>query len=155
MTALCQIRTCLNSRPLCPLPTCNDDPPEALTPGHFLIGHSLMALPGKESSEVPSSTLHRWHLHQNLIQHFWKRWSEEYIVELNKYMKWLHESRNVGVGDIVLLRDATLFPTRWPLARVIDVHDNLVRVVTLRTEKGEYKRPVTKIAMLLPSESNN
>lgn len=133
-TVLCQIEACINSRPLCPLTTYNDDPPEALTPGHFLIGHSLTTLPDKESYEVPSSTLRRWHLCQNLIRHFWKRWSEEYIVELNKYTKWFHKSRNVRVGDIVLLRDAILFPTRWPLARVIDVHpgkDSLVRVVTL------------------------
>jgi hypothetical protein len=157
-TVLCQIEACLNSRPLCPLPTSNGDSLEVLTPGHFLIGRPLMALPDKESSEIPSSTLRRWHLCQNLIRHFWKRWSEEYIVELNKYTKWFHKSKNVEVGDIVLLRDVTLFPTRWPLARVIDVHpgrDNLVHVVTLKTEKGEYKRPIMKIAMLLLTKSDN
>ena len=157
-TVLCQIEACLNSRPLCPLPTGDGDSLEVLTPSHFLIGHPLMALPDKGSSEIPSSTLRRWHLCQNLIRHFWKRWSEEYIVELNKYTKWFNKSRNVEVGDIVLLRDVTLFPTRWPLARVIDVHpgrDNLVRVVTLKTERGEYKRPITKIAMLLPAKSDN
>ena len=42
----------------------------------------------------------------------------------------------------MLLRDIALFPTKWPLARVVAVHSgkgNLIRVVTLRTEKGESK----------------
>ena len=117
-TVLCQIEACLNSRPLCLMPTNRDnDSLEVLTPSHFLIGHSLMALPDKESPEVPLSTLRRWHLCQNLTRHFWKRWAEEYIIELNKYTKWFHKSINVAVGDIVLLRDTVIFPTRWPLAR--------------------------------------
>ena len=43
-TVLSQIEACLNSRPLVALP-CNDDGVEALTPGHFLIGRPLEALP--------------------------------------------------------------------------------------------------------------
>ncbi len=65
--------------------------------------------------------------------------------------------RNVVVGDIVILKDETLFPTKWPLARVIDVHpgrDNLVRVVTIKTEKGIYRRPVTKIVVLVPADQD-
>ena len=77
---------------------------------------------------------------------------------LNKYTKWPHKSRNVSVGDIVVLRDVTLFPTSWPLARVIDVHpgkDNLIRVVTVKTSKGIYKRPVTKIVVVLPARPSD
>ena len=154
-TVLCQIEACLNSRPLCTLATCDNDSPTILTPGHFLVGHALMALPDKESSDVPSSTLHRWHLCQNLIRHFWDKWAREYLVELNRYTKWFRKSRNIAVGDIVLLRDTVLFPTRWPLARVIAVHpgkDDLVRVVTLKTERGEYKRPITKLVVLIPAD---
>ena len=36
-TVLAQVESCLNSRPLVPLCTHNDDGIEALTPGHFLI----------------------------------------------------------------------------------------------------------------------
>ena len=43
-TFLTQIEACLNSRPLVVLPS-DDDCIEALTPGHFLIGRSLEALP--------------------------------------------------------------------------------------------------------------
>ena len=153
-TTICQIEACLNSRPLIPS---DQDVTEVLTPGHFLIGRPLTALPDPSSStsEQPMSLLRRWQLCQNLVRHFWSRWSNEYITILNKYTKWPHKSRNVSVGDIVVLRDEVLFPTDWPLARVIDVHpgrDNLVRVVTVRTAKGTYKRPVTKVVVVLPAK---
>ena len=43
-TLLCQVEAVLNSRPLCPL---SNDPDnlQVLTPGHFLIGTSLLAPP--------------------------------------------------------------------------------------------------------------
>lgn len=43
-TVLTQIEAFLNSRPLCPL-TENPDDLDVLTPGHFLIGESLLAVP--------------------------------------------------------------------------------------------------------------
>ena len=43
-TVLSQIEACLNNRPLVALPQ-DDDGIEALTPGHFLIGRPLEALP--------------------------------------------------------------------------------------------------------------
>ncbi len=49
-----------------------------------------------------------------------------------------------------------MVPTKWPLAKVVQVHegrDKLVRVVSIKTATGIYKRPITKIALLLPSES--
>ncbi|XP_037932511.1 uncharacterized protein LOC119667293 [Teleopsis dalmanni] len=42
-TVLIQIECCLNSRPLCPL-TDNIEDLNALTPGHFIVGSSLMTL---------------------------------------------------------------------------------------------------------------
>ena len=42
-TVMAQIEACLNSRPLVPLPT--EEGLEVLTPGHFLVGRALEALP--------------------------------------------------------------------------------------------------------------
>ena len=49
-----------------------------------------------------------------------------------------------------------MVPTKWPLNKVIQTHtgkDGLVRVVIIKTATGTYKRPVTKITLLLPSDS--
>ena len=48
-TILTQVAACLNSRPIAPLP-CDGDTVEPLTPGHFLIGRPLDALPDPSDS---------------------------------------------------------------------------------------------------------
>jgi hypothetical protein len=56
-------------------------------------------------------------------------------------------------GDIVLLKEDGIVPTKWPLGRVVQVFpgkDKIVRVVTVQTSIGTYRRPVSKIALLLP-----
>ena len=68
-TTLAQIEACLNSRPLVPLP----EPSEALevlTPGHFLIGKPLTALPDPPEIHLPITLLRGWHLCQKLTSPF-------------------------------------------------------------------------------------
>ena len=155
-TVLTQIEACLNSRPLVPVNNPDDDGIEVLTPGHFLIGQPLMALPDPAMSYQSVSLLRRWHLWQTLVRHFWKRWSLEYLSTLQKFSKWVHPSRNLSVGHVVVLIEDGTVPTQWPLARVTKTYpgeDGIVRVVDLKTSKGTYRRPVHKIAVLL-SETN-
>ena len=66
-----QVESCLNSRPITSLSSPSCDGISALTPGHFLIGKPLRAYPGMVITTSPS-TLRRWTLCQNLIQHFWQ-----------------------------------------------------------------------------------
>ena len=61
-TVLTQVEVCLNSRPLTALP-CEEDM-QVLTPGHFLIGKPLQALPNPPSSYQSVTTLRRWELCQ-------------------------------------------------------------------------------------------
>jgi hypothetical protein len=154
-TVLTQVEACLNSRPLVPINSANDDGIEVLTPGHFLIGKPTTALPDPQISYKSISVLRRWHLCQCLIRHFWQRWENEYLSSINKYNKWKYPSRNVAPGDVVILQESGIAPTKWPLGRVLETHpgqDNLVRVVTLKTAQGVYKRPISKIAVLLPMD---
>jgi hypothetical protein len=153
-TVLSQIEACLNSRPLVSVPG-GEDGIEALTPGHFLVGRPLESFPDPFSSYRSLSLLRRWHLCQSLVRHFWKRWSKEYLVSLQRLSKWHRSRKNLLVGDIVILREDNMVATKWPLARVIQTHegkDGIVRVVTLKTRTGIYTRPVAKLVPLLPSE---
>ena len=80
------------------------------------------------------------------------------MVNLARVNKWLGHSRNIQVGDIVVLKEDNMVPTKWPLARVIQVHpgkDQRVRVVTLKTSSGVYKRPIVKLVLLLPIEDGS
>ena len=154
-TVLTQVEACLNSRPLIPLESAGEEGIEALTPGHFLIGRPLNSIPDTSLAHPSLSLLRRWQLCQTLVRHFWQRWSKEYLNIKNKFNKWRHPTRNIEVGDIVILKEDNTIPSQWPLARVVDTHpgaDNLVRVVTVKTSQGVYRRPITKIIFLLSND---
>ena len=102
-TVLAQVESGLNSRPLVSLPPDNDGI-GALTPGHFLIGRLLEALPDPSFSNRSFTLLRHWHLCQALVRHFWQRWLSEYITSLKRYTKWYHPSKNICVGDIVICK---------------------------------------------------
>lgn len=149
-TLLYQIEQCLNSRPLCPV---TSDPSDLsiLTPGHFLIGNSLLAPPDNPKEFENSTILSRWHLVQRLYHNFWKRWQHEYLVRLQQRPKWQTQVSNIKQGDLVLIIEDNLPPSRWILGRIVDTHpgtDGLVRVVTIKCKNTTVKRPITKIALL-------
>lgn len=71
-TNFSQIEAVLNSRPLTELsPDPSDFTP--LTPGHFLIGAPLTALPELDIQEVSDNRLPKYKLIQKMYQHFWSR----------------------------------------------------------------------------------
>ena len=127
-TVLTQIEACLNSRPLSSIASIdNKEGIEIMTPGHFLIGRPLTAVPDPPSLRQ---------LCQALVRHFWKRWSAEYLTTVNRLNKLRYPTRNIEIGDVVLMREDNTGPTQWPLARVTSVYqgqDGLVRVVKLNT----------------------
>ena len=129
-----------------------EDGIEDLTPGHFLVGAPLEALPDTESPASSISLLRRWHLCQALVQHLWQCWSTEYLDNLQKLSRWHFPSRNLRVGYIVCLREDPMAPTKWPLAHITEVHpgqDGKVRVITVKTMKGIYQHPIVKVVPLM------
>ena len=88
------------------------------------------------------------------MRHFWKWWSAENLTTVNRLNKWRYPTRNIEVGDVVLMTEDNTGPTQWPSAYVTSVYqgqDGLVRVVKLKTSKGEYNRPISKVVLLLPN----
>lgn len=147
VTVLTQIEANMNSRPLTSL---SNDPGElnVLTPGHFLIGTSLLSLPEPDYTSIPSNRLHHYHELQRLVQQHWDRWRKEYLCEQNHQRKKSVSAIDVHVGQIVLVQDEGKPSVSWPLARIENVHpgdDGIVRVVTLRTSSGIYKRSISRI----------
>ena len=153
-TILTQVEACLNSRPKVYTNSSDDDGIEILTPGHFLIGQPLCSILDPAFSDRSLSLFKRWDMCQYQVRHFWNRWSEEYLTSLNKYSRWYRQSKNLEVGDVVLLKEDGIIPTVWPMARIIEVHPGKDSLVWVVTAKGTYKRPVSKVALLLSSDSN-
>lgn len=149
-TILASIESCLNSRPLTPLSDDQDDL-AALTPGHFLIGSSLLT--PAEPEEIPSKTalLNRWRKVKIIQQEFCRRWKSEYLCELYKRSKWKLTQPDLQLNDLVVMRQEGTCPNEWRLGRVIKVYhgrDNRVRVVDLKTKAGVITRPIHKLVLL-------
>lgn len=152
-TTLCQIESCLNSRPLCPISNDPDDF-EALTPGHFLIGRLLISRSQPSTLEIPTNRLDYWKRIYQITQRFWNQWQSEYFSRLQQRPKWASETNNFENGQLILLKEDNLPPSQWKLGRVIQTHpgdDGLTRVVTIRTATSILKRPIVKICVL-PSQ---
>lgn len=153
-TLLTQIEACLNSRPLTAIENDVDDT-TILTPGHFLIGSSLNAVPESIIDEKRTFRS-RWQLIQKITQDFWKVWSSEYLSQLQQLPKWKQKRENMKIGDIVLIKEDRLPPTTWMMGKISDVHpgkDNGVRAATVYSNNKHFKRPITKLCKL-PIENN-
>ncbi|XP_046420473.1 uncharacterized protein LOC124179783 [Neodiprion fabricii] len=155
-TLLVELESILNSRPLTPLSS-NPNDTTALSPSHFLVGNSLLLPTEHNYLKVPDNRLSRWQHLQKVRQHFWNRWYQEYLSELQKRQKWHFNHSNVNVGTLVLLKEENLPPLQWLLGRVVEVHvgaDNIVRVATVRTSTGLFKRAVKKLCPLPVEEED-
>ncbi|XP_076299895.1 uncharacterized protein LOC143218550 [Lasioglossum baleicum] len=155
-TVLCQVEACLNSRPISAL---TDEPTDlsALTPGHFIIGRPLIAVPEESALEINPNRLDRWQQVRKITEQIWRSWSSDYLHTLHQRRKWQQDRANLSVNELVLLKNSLLPPSKWQLARITQLHpgpDEKVRVVTVRTVDGELKRPITQICPL-PVKSQN
>lgn len=153
-TLLCKIEACLNSRPIAPLSDSFDDY-ESLTPGHFLIGSALNVPPEPSLLHLNENRLSRWQLVRHITERFWKLWATDYVNTLQQRSKWRTIEPNLKIGQMVLVRNATLPPCKWELGRIAQLYpgpDGLTRVVTVKTATSEYKRPIVKLC-LHPIES--
>nr|CAH7738741.1 unnamed protein product [Callosobruchus chinensis] len=149
-TILTQVEAILNSRPITPISSCPDDL-LALTPSHFLIGRPATALPDPDLRDLPISRLSRYQLLQQVQQHFWARWSMEYISELQQRTKWKTQQSSIQIGSLVIIREDHLPPLQWKIGRVTKLHpgpDGIVRVATIRTSQGEVKRSFARFCVL-------
>ncbi|XP_062704296.1 uncharacterized protein LOC134286661 [Aedes albopictus] len=146
-TLLAQVAACMNSRPISAI---SDDPADhqPLTPAHFLIGRPLDALPEVNHLEQQISSLSRWNYVQRVAQDFRARWQSEYVLALQRLVKWQASSPNVSVGDFVLLVDDNEKPQQWLLGRIKELFpgtDGRVRVVSVKTANGVFRRDVRKL----------
>lgn len=150
-TAIAQVEAVMNSRPLHPMSSDPNDL-EALTPGHFLVGRPLNSLTEPcDDSIIKLSMTNRWKRIVAVHHSFWQRWSNEYLNLLQERSKWALTCNNIENGMLVLIAEDNTPPGRWALGRVVECHpgnDKAVRVVTIKTKAGLFKRNIHKICPL-------
>ena len=154
-TTICIVEQTLNARPLTPVSSDLNDL-GALTPNHFLLGNKNVCLPYLPCTEefVDHRKLFRQtKAYANLIL---DRFRKEYLPTLNNRKKWrstANETRKEG--DLVWLIEDSDKRGYYNLVRVtetIDGSDGVIRSAIVRTNNGVYKRPVVKLAPVLPGK---
>ncbi|XP_062535430.1 uncharacterized protein LOC134204669 [Armigeres subalbatus] len=120
LTLLIQAEACLNSRPLTQM-TSDPNDLEVLTPGHFLVHRSLIAVPEPSLAEVPINRLDRYQQTQEYLRRIWKQWQSDYLSGLQPRTRWTQQRDNIKVGTMVLLKDDNLPPLKWRLGQVTQV----------------------------------
>lgn len=147
---LTQIEATVNSRPLTPLST-NPFDLLPLTPAHFLIGRPLISAPDVDVRDVSTNRLSSYQRLQQLNQHFWERWSKEFISETQQRVKWKSTQQSLKTGTLVVIKEDNQPPLVWKLGRIESLHpgkDGVSRVATVRTSTGLTKRAFSKICPL-------
>lgn len=148
-TVMCEIESVVNNRPITPVSSDKDDD-EPLTPSHLLsLGSTGTAPPVLGARD--DCYRRRWRYIQYLVDRFWRRWTKEYLPSIQHRRKWIADSPNAHVGDIVLIMDELTHRNQWPMGRIVRLHvgrDAKVRSCDVKTQKGHCTRPVTKLCLL-------
>ena len=161
LTSVTEVELILNSRPLTYMSA--TDLEEPLTPTHLINGRCLLTLPDHlcylesdvDFSPSAKFTLNRRmkHLH-SILDHFWRRWKKEYLLELRENHRYSSGKTQdqVSVGDVVIIHD-DLPRGMWRLGVItekIKGEDNAVRGAIVRIKSGRgpasfLRRPVQKL----------
>ena len=160
-TLLTEVEAIVNSRPLTVETLSDAGSPCPLTPAHLLTMKSNVIFPPAGIFlRTDIYCRQRWRRVQHIANEFWSRWNKEYLSSLQPRTKNQTMSRNLKVGDIVLLKETDSARNDWPIAKVIDTHydaqQKCVRSVTLRLASQDLNsartvkiRPVNKLILLV------
>ena len=164
-TAVAEVEMVVNSRPISYVSS--EDFEEPLTPSHLLTGYRVLTVPGPSGdisdpdyrSGNSTDLCRRLRYLNKTLNDFWSRWRSEYLMELrdtHRYMTHKEATREIAVGDIVIVFDDKLPRGLWKLGRIeglIAGVDSMVRGARLRVHVGAGKtnviqRPVSKLYSL-------
>ena len=161
-TFMCEVEAIINSRPLT-VDLLNDPGSlSPLTPNHLLTMKTKVVLsPPGVFPAADKFCRKRWRRVQHLANEFWSRWRKEYLLSLQQRQKWTMSRKDVGVDDIVIIKDDNAPRSRWQLARVCAVNrssDGRVRTVKLALadacldKKGRSEVPVASSSEACPAD---
>ena len=157
-TFFVEVESIVNCRPLT-VDTLGDESVETLSPHNLLSMKSKVILPPPgHFEEADVYCRKRWRTVQHFANIFWTRWRKEFLSSLQTRQKWRQTTRNIEVGDIVLIKDSSRNRNHWPLGRIIQTQpgeDGLVRTVQVKTSgsKEPLTRSVAKIVLLVENSA--
>ena len=155
-TLFLEVEAMINSRPLTDVSVdVNAELP--LTPNHLLRVDPSIGLPPMLTDAADNYARQRYRIVQLVADEFWKRWVEEYPRTLFTRRKWNQRRDNIALDDIVLIMDHFLPRGQWPLGRVVKLYPDslgVVRIVDVKAATGVLKRPISKLCVIVKSNSD-
>ena len=133
-TLLAMVKGILNSRPLTASRSHPEDP-VPLTPDHFLKSGAptyLYGTPQHDKEQLGK----RYRCLLDILNQYWKRFLENYIPTLHRVEKWQRGSKDMKVGQVVMVLEPGIGRGEWPLGRIIAVYlgsDGRVRSADVET----------------------
>ena len=163
-TVLFEIANLLNERPIGM--NVGESVEKFICPNDLLMGRASKKVPAGEF-DVNCNILKRLRISQQIVKCFWKNWQQKYFHTLIVRQRWHTESRNLKVGDIVIVKDAKQVRGKWQIAVVhtaVPGKDGKVRDVEVRYKLLKdginynggpdivIKRSVHNLVLILPLE---
>lgn len=145
LTLLCDCEATVNSRSITYV---SNDPKDLrrLTPSMFLQDVKEMGMPDYDGVNRCDFNK-RLQYRQKLKEDLRRRFRSEYLGHLS-YGCQAKRASKIRIGDVVLIGIDNQKRIDWPLPRVIGVirgKDDGVRVVRLKTARGELTRPIQRV----------
>ncbi|XP_055622535.1 uncharacterized protein LOC129766105 [Toxorhynchites rutilus septentrionalis] len=149
ITTLAEEEDMINSRPL--IYASSLSPTESLSPNHFIRGNA----PNEPHEFVPptnaaQSLRDAYKRSQQLANEMWRKWVKEYVPTINQRSKWFTECKPLKKGDLVYIveGDRRKAWIRAVVEEPITSCDGRVRQALVRTNRGVFRRPTAKLAVL-------
>ena len=145
----------MNARPLT-LVSSDVNDLEALTPNHFLLGNRNVCIPYLPCAEEFFDHRKLFRQTQAYANLKWDIFRKEYLPTLNNRQKWQSTmNETLKEGNLVwLIKDSSKrgYYNSGRVTETIDGSDGVIRSAIVRTSDGVYKRPVVKLAPVLPEK---
>ena len=153
LTVVKQVQNIINNRPLTYVYT--DENVEPLTPNKLLYGRNMedsVTDNNVEQNGDDENLDERFKRLQTLLDHFWKRWSNEYLVSLRRSLRGKETTTPPSIGDVVVLHDDNLRRQAWRIGRITKLlpsKDGKIRACELicssNRRTATLRRPITKL----------
>ena len=162
LTLIKQVQRIINNRPLT---YCYEDE-IVLTPNNLIYGKRIdQNLVKNNISEETDNEIHENVKNvDRILDHFWKRWSSEYLIELrdiHRKSKKNGVNDEIKIGDVVLIEEDKQKRSNWRTGRVDEIiisKDGQIRGVGLTTTTkegtGRLKRSLNKLYPFIKSRND-
>ena len=109
---------------------------ETLMPNYLLKLYTTGNLPSTVTDPSECYSKRCWRHGKYLSDHFWKRWSNEYLRLIMGREKWFKRKPNFRIDDVVLIIDDLIPQSQLRIGRIIATHSDAYESMMLYAQSA-------------------